>query len=375
MFSMVHYFRCRKPAQSMPTKACLPSALADAPKSTFSSKRSGDSSCRSKVSSNEGSSNDLKRSSSGHSYARTRQQMGTLNHRTPSVIMPAVTKSSQKSESATAPYRNAPAMRQQDESSPDTPNQNFPSFPPTQNILNNRISDHSSLNHTTNPTSLMPPQTSVHPTSISGTSSSSNRPLDSVSNSIKSAMSHDKKSRRTALDESLKKKKESTKSKLLKSLSRDKSDKSPSPPPVATVEFKLVEDLRLVTIPVTSCLFVLFAYIALGTILFANWENWTYMDGVYFCFISLLTIGFGDFVPGNKYIYHVDKDEDEMMGKAKLISGTIYILLGLAIIAMCLNLMHEKIVVSLRTLAKRLGLIRPTTFYFTNDEEDEDDNN
>ena len=132
MFSILRYFRCRKPTQSMPTKACLPSALADAPKSTFSSKRSGDSSCRSKVSSNEGSSNDLKRSSSGHSYARTRQQTGTLNHRTPSVIMPAVTKSSQKTESVTAPYRNVPAMRQQDESSPDTPNQNFPSFPPTQ---------------------------------------------------------------------------------------------------------------------------------------------------------------------------------------------------------------------------------------------------
>jgi hypothetical protein len=32
---------------------------------------------------------------------------------------------------------------------------------------------------------------------------------------------------------------------------------TPQPQKVATVEFKLVEDLRLVTIPVTSCLLVL----------------------------------------------------------------------------------------------------------------------
>ena len=37
-----------------------------------------------------------------------------------------------------------------------------------------------------------------------------------------------------------------------------------SNPKVPTVEFKLVEDLRLVTIPVTSCLIVLAAYITLG---------------------------------------------------------------------------------------------------------------
>ena len=38
------------------------------------------------------------------------------------------------------------------------------------------------------------------------------------------------------------------------------------------VEFKLVEDLRLVTIPVTTCLLVLASYIVFGAILFAAWE-------------------------------------------------------------------------------------------------------
>ena len=81
------------------------------------------------------------------------------------------------------------------------------------------------------------------------------------------------------------------------SLSKDIDDNITTPdsttnnPKVPTVEFKLVEDLRLVTVPVTSCLVVLFVYIAMGTVLFSHWESWSYLDGAYFCFISLMTIG------------------------------------------------------------------------------------
>ena len=352
----------------MPSKACLPSALADAPKSTFSSKRSGDSSCRSKISSiDEGSSSDLKRSASGNSYIRTNPRKGIRKQRIPSLVIPAVT-TSEKTDSL-PPYRSTP-MRQE-ESSPDSPNV-FPMMA-SQSYLNNRTNDSLFMPaNSINTSSLVPPKSATLPTSISGTSSSSQKHFDSASNSTKSAKLPKKTTRRNAINEPIMKK-ESTKTKFLRSLQRDTSDKSPSPPPVATVEFKLVEDLRLVTIPVTSCLLVLFAYIALGTILFANWENWTYLDGAYFCFISLLTIGFGDFVPGNDYIYHTHSKSDmKTEGNAKLISGVIYILLGLAIIAMCLNLMHEKIVVSVRTLARRLGLLRPSTFYFTDDVDDDD---
>ena len=37
--------------------------------------------------------------------------------------------------------------------------------------------------------------------------------------------------------------------------------------------------------------------IALGGVLFALLESWTYMDAFYYCFVSLTTIGFGDLVP------------------------------------------------------------------------------
>ena len=48
-----------------------------------------------------------------------------------------------------------------------------------------------------------------------------------------------------------------------------------SVPPVKeeeVIKFKLVEDIRLVTIPITSCLCVLLSYLAFGAILFAHWE-------------------------------------------------------------------------------------------------------
>ena len=109
------------------------------------------------------------------------------------------------------------------------------------------------------------------------------------------------------------------------------------------VKFKLVEDIRLVTIPITTCLLVLLSYIAFGAILFAHWEDWSYLDGAYFCFTSLMTIGFGDFVPGNSYIYNVGEDTSEQEAGAKLVLGSVYLLLGMGIIGMCVNLMQEKI--------------------------------
>ena len=118
---------------------------------------------------------------------------------------------------------------------------------------------------------------------------------------------------------------------------------------------------------------VLFGYIVVGTLAFSNWEGWSYLDGAYFCFISLMTVGFGDFVPGNSYIYTTAADDDNDSWdepKAQLILGTVYILLGMAIIAMCLNLMQEKIVVNVRKFARRLGLIRKSTLYYEADNED-----
>ena len=52
-----------------------------------------------------------------------------------------------------------------------------------------------------------------------------------------------------------------------------KKSKQPVPPTKEeVVKFELVEDIDLVTIPTTSCLFVLLSYIIFGAVLFASWE-------------------------------------------------------------------------------------------------------
>lgn len=50
-------------------------------------------------------------------------------------------------------------------------------------------------------------------------------------------------------------------------------------------------------VPIWLCVCLVASYIVAGTFLFKRWEGWAYLDAAYFCFITLTTIGFGDFVP------------------------------------------------------------------------------
>lgn len=74
--------------------------------------------------------------------------------------------------------------------------------------------------------------------------------------------------------------------------------------------------------------------------MFAEWEGWNYLDSVYFCVISLTKIGFGDLVPGTS-------DHDSTMHEVKLVINFVYILLGMAIVAMCYYLLREEVTVKL----------------------------
>ena len=46
-------------------------------------------------------------------------------------------------------------------------------------------------------------------------------------------------------------------------------------------------------------------FVILPSVTFCIMEEWTYTESVYFSFITLSTIGFGDFVPGNYFLIPV----------------------------------------------------------------------
>ena len=94
-----------------------------------------------------------------------------------------------------------------------------------------------------------------------------------------------------------------------------------------------------VIVPSTACLWVMGLYVMIGSIMFAEWEGWNYLDSTYFCVTSLCKIGIGDFVPGVNIL------EAKTGDKTKLIINFIYILLGMGLIAMCYNLMKEEVLI------------------------------
>lgn len=102
-----------------------------------------------------------------------------------------------------------------------------------------------------------------------------------------------------------------------------------------------------IIVPSTACLWVMVCYVAAGSAMYSNWENWGILDSVYFCVTSLCKIGFGDLVPG----IDTHNDQDEI----KLMFNFVYILLGMGLLAMCYNLTSEVIRVKMRNLKADIG--------------------
>ncbi|KAL3270713.1 hypothetical protein HHI36_021241 [Cryptolaemus montrouzieri] len=118
-------------------------------------------------------------------------------------------------------------------------------------------------------------------------------------------------------------------------------------------------DVQSVTVPITVCLMIMVGYICFGGFLFCRWEDWKFLEAAYFCFISLSTIGFGDLVPGDKIIGHSDADEvlvDEVF-ELRFVFCAAYLMLGMALIAMCFNLMQEEVIHKIRTAIETVKYI------------------
>lgn len=84
---------------------------------------------------------------------------------------------------------------------------------------------------------------------------------------------------------------------------------------------------NMVTIGFFSCISTL----CIGAAAFSYYENWTFFQAYYYCFITLTTIGFGDYVALQK--------EHALQTKPQYVAFSfIYILTGLTVIGAFLNL-------------------------------------
>ena len=105
-------------------------------------------------------------------------------------------------------------------------------------------------------------------------------------------------------------------------------------------------------VPIPIVLAFVASYIGVGALLFWWLEGWTPMDAGYFCFITLSTIGFGDFVPGKSLGYETQE------AQIKLVIGSLYLMFGLAVLAMSFNLVQEEVVIKCKALALWIGLMK-----------------
>lgn len=109
-------------------------------------------------------------------------------------------------------------------------------------------------------------------------------------------------------------------------------------------------------VPIWLSILLVVGYIFGGAFMFSGWEKWSFLDSAYFCFITLTTIGFGDFVPAQNVKENVE---------VSIALCSLYLLFGIALLAMSFNLVQEEVINSVKSVAKRLGIIK--------DEEDEDE--
>lgn len=101
-------------------------------------------------------------------------------------------------------------------------------------------------------------------------------------------------------------------------------------------------------VPITIVLFILVSYISIGTVIFSLWENWSIIDGAYFCFVTLSTIGYGDFLP-LKTFHGPD---------IQLFACCAYLLLGLVLVAMSFSILETQLMWKCKRIAVRLKLTK-----------------
>jgi hypothetical protein len=125
----------------------------------------------------------------------------------------------------------------------------------------------------------------------------------------------------------------------------------PPPPPTLPppAEAKLTAAGSSVVGPVLICLFLLVSYVGCSSVLLAQLRGWPYLESLYYCCMTLLTVGAAaaDNVP--------DRGTEEQAG---LLGSLLYILIGLILEATCLHILYEEVYLKVASRRRR-GRERP----------------
>ncbi|EGI68107.1 Potassium channel subfamily K member 6 [Acromyrmex echinatior] len=108
--------------------------------------------------------------------------------------------------------------------------------------------------------------------------------------------------------------------------------------------------------PISICLGAMLCYIIAGAFTLHKLDGWSFIDASYFCFMSLSTIGFGDMVPGS-YPRHTLADSRNVT----VWFCSCYIMSGMALTAMCFNILHDEIVHRLSHQTDKPEPVKPSS--------------
>lgn len=115
----------------------------------------------------------------------------------------------------------------------------------------------------------------------------------------------------------------------------DVGNDTPTTP--APSNFEIDDEFNL---PISLAIFILVLYIFLGAVVYSFWEGWNFFSAFYFVFISMSTIGFGDFVPQDPICMMV---------------SIVYLVFGLALMSMCINVVQAKLSDTFREASAKIG--------------------
>ncbi|XP_058796208.1 TWiK family of potassium channels protein 7 [Phymastichus coffea] len=110
---------------------------------------------------------------------------------------------------------------------------------------------------------------------------------------------------------------------------------SPSTPAMSA--FEIDDEFNL---PISVAITILVFYIFIGATAFNIIEDWGFFDSFYFVFISMSTIGFGDFVP-NEPLW--------------MMLSIVYLIFGLALTSMCINVVQVMLTDQFKQASQKIG--------------------